>query len=44
MAMNEAAPTAEQRLWRLLSWPKTGTKVKVEDSMALERRGSGGLG
>jgi hypothetical protein len=40
----EAAPTAGRWLWILLSWAKTGTSVKVEDSMAAEKRGIGGLG
>lgn len=44
MATKEAAPTAGRRLWTLLSWAKTGTKAEVEDSMAAERRGGGGLG
>lgn len=44
MATGAAAPAAGTRLWRMLSWMKTGTKAKVEDSMAAERRGGGGLG
>lgn len=43
VAMKKAEPTAGRRLWRLLSWAKTGTKAKVEDSMATERRGGGSL-
>lgn len=42
MAMKEAAPTAGRRLWRLLSWAKTGTKEKVEDLHVRQKWVGGG--
>lgn len=43
MAM-EAAPTTGRQRGRLFSWVKTGTKAKVEGSMAAKRRGGNGGG